>query len=99
MYASDGNLQTADGSCAAIYRLLIVVCSELYGSTTNEYRDEASFHRPMSKQDRRSEPMSGHAQAAEPSQPPYITKLQRSASRTLYQALPKSTSPPRTLIT
>ncbi|KAF2354472.1 C-type lectin-like [Trinorchestia longiramus] len=31
------------------------VCSESHGSTTNEYHDEASFHRPMSKQDRRSE--------------------------------------------
>ncbi|KAF2345985.1 hypothetical protein FHG87_023259 [Trinorchestia longiramus] len=37
--------------------------------------------------------------AAEPSQPPNIRRLKRSASRTLYQALPKSTSPPRTVIT
>ncbi|KAF2366496.1 hypothetical protein FHG87_002736 [Trinorchestia longiramus] len=28
---------------------------ESHGSTTNEYRDEASFPRPMSKQERRSE--------------------------------------------
>ncbi|KAF2352203.1 hypothetical protein FHG87_017040 [Trinorchestia longiramus] len=30
-------------------------CSESHGSTTNEYRDEASLYRPMSKQDTGSE--------------------------------------------
>ncbi|KAF2352785.1 hypothetical protein FHG87_016459 [Trinorchestia longiramus] len=30
-------------------------CSESQGFTRNEYRDEASFHRPMSKQDTGSE--------------------------------------------
>ncbi|KAF2368497.1 hypothetical protein FHG87_000749 [Trinorchestia longiramus] len=43
--------------------------------------------------------MSSHAQGAVPSQTPCIMGLQRSASRTLNQALPKSTSLPRTLIT
>ncbi|KAF2346144.1 hypothetical protein FHG87_023100 [Trinorchestia longiramus] len=32
-----------------------LLCSKSNGSTTNEYRDEASFHQSMSKQDRRSE--------------------------------------------
>ncbi|KAF2345250.1 Ribonuclease H-like domain [Trinorchestia longiramus] len=31
------------------------ICNKSHGSTTNEYRDEASFHRPMSTQDRKSE--------------------------------------------
>ncbi|KAF2361284.1 hypothetical protein FHG87_007959 [Trinorchestia longiramus] len=31
------------------------ICGESHGSTTNEYHDEASFHRPMRKQDRKSE--------------------------------------------
>ncbi|KAF2363191.1 hypothetical protein FHG87_006049 [Trinorchestia longiramus] len=43
--------------------------------------------------------MSSHAQAAVPSQPLYIMRRQRSASHTLHQALPKSTSPARTFIT
>ncbi|KAF2367265.1 hypothetical protein FHG87_001974 [Trinorchestia longiramus] len=82
-------------------------CSESHGSTTNKYRDEPSFHRPMSKQNTGSEssdqarfplrpearrrPVRCSAQAAVLSQPPYVTRLQRSVSRTLYQALPKST--------
>ncbi|KAF2365950.1 hypothetical protein FHG87_003297 [Trinorchestia longiramus] len=37
--------------------------------------------------------LSSCSEVAVPSQPPYITRLQRSVSRTLYQALPKSTSP------
>ncbi|KAF2354512.1 hypothetical protein FHG87_014733 [Trinorchestia longiramus] len=64
---------------------MAIICSELHSSTTNEYRDEASFHRPISKQDRGSESseevrfslrlevrrrlVGCHAQAAEPSQP------------------------------
>ncbi|KAF2346552.1 hypothetical protein FHG87_022692 [Trinorchestia longiramus] len=43
--------------------------------------------------------MSGHAQAAKPSQLPYIIGLQCSASHTLHQELPKSTYLLRTLIT
>ncbi|KAF2350421.1 hypothetical protein FHG87_018821 [Trinorchestia longiramus] len=43
--------------------------------------------------------MSGHAQAAVPSQLPYKIGRQRSVSQTLHQELPKSTSPPTTLIT
>ncbi|KAF2348007.1 hypothetical protein FHG87_021237 [Trinorchestia longiramus] len=43
--------------------------------------------------------MSGHAQAAVPSQLPYKIGRQRSATRTLHQELSKSTFPPRTLIT
>ncbi|KAF2350525.1 hypothetical protein FHG87_018719 [Trinorchestia longiramus] len=43
--------------------------------------------------------MSNHAQAAEPSQLPYIMRLQRSASHTLHQELPKSTYLLRTFIT
>ncbi|KAF2356492.1 hypothetical protein FHG87_012756 [Trinorchestia longiramus] len=43
--------------------------------------------------------MSGHAQAAVPSQLPYIMGLQCSASHTLHQELPKSTYLLRTLIT
>ncbi|KAF2351236.1 hypothetical protein FHG87_018008 [Trinorchestia longiramus] len=39
----------------------------------------------------RRRPVRCPAQAAVPNQPPYITKLQRSVSGTLYQALPKST--------
>ncbi|KAF2343188.1 hypothetical protein FHG87_026056 [Trinorchestia longiramus] len=66
------------------------MCSELHGCTTSEPHDEASCHRPMSKRDRRSE---------RDSQPPYIMRLQRSASQTLYPALPKSTSLSRILIT
>ncbi|KAF2353889.1 hypothetical protein FHG87_015356 [Trinorchestia longiramus] len=31
------------------------ICCESHGSTTNESRDEGSCHRPMSKQDIRSE--------------------------------------------
>ncbi|KAF2362066.1 hypothetical protein FHG87_007179 [Trinorchestia longiramus] len=31
-------------------------CRESHGSTTNEYRDEANFHRPMSKQDTKVNP-------------------------------------------
>ncbi|KAF2359459.1 hypothetical protein FHG87_009785 [Trinorchestia longiramus] len=33
----------------------ISVCSKSHSFPTNEYRDEASFHPPMSKQDRKSE--------------------------------------------
>ncbi|KAF2350309.1 hypothetical protein FHG87_018935 [Trinorchestia longiramus] len=43
--------------------------------------------------------MSGHAQAAVPSQLPYIMGQQCSASHTLHQELRKSTYPLRTLIT
>ncbi|KAF2343287.1 hypothetical protein FHG87_025957, partial [Trinorchestia longiramus] len=41
----------------------------------------------------------GSTTSAEPSQPPNIRRLQRSVSRILHQAVPKSTSTPKTLIT
>ncbi|KAF2350185.1 hypothetical protein FHG87_019059 [Trinorchestia longiramus] len=62
-------------------------CSESHGFTRNEYRDEANYHRPMSKQDTGSEssdearfplrpearcrPVRCPAQTAVSSQPPY----------------------------
>ncbi|KAF2360320.1 hypothetical protein FHG87_008925 [Trinorchestia longiramus] len=91
-----------------------LACSESHSSTTNEYRDEACFHRPMRKQDTRTESsdeathslrpearrqsMSSHVQAAEPSQPPNIKRLQPSVSRTLPSASKVNIST-RTLIT
>ncbi|KAF2368754.1 hypothetical protein FHG87_000489 [Trinorchestia longiramus] len=42
-------------ACAGCIESFLALCSESHGSTTNEYCDDASFHRPMSKQDRRSE--------------------------------------------
>ncbi|KAF2367213.1 hypothetical protein FHG87_002039 [Trinorchestia longiramus] len=74
------------------------------------YRDEANFHRPMNKQDRRSE----SSDEATTRSTTLTNEGSRSSSRvqlktlyneaatlcvTLYQALLKSTSPPGTLIT
>ncbi|KAF2352379.1 hypothetical protein FHG87_016863 [Trinorchestia longiramus] len=58
--------------------------SESHASTTNEYRDEARFHRPMSKQDRRSE-YSDEASPVTTRSTTLTNKRSRSGSRAQYK--------------
>ncbi|KAF2354696.1 hypothetical protein FHG87_014548 [Trinorchestia longiramus] len=87
--------------------------AESHSSTTNEYCNEASFHRPMNKQDRRSESSyearlrydqkpekanerscsGSRAQPTAQFRSPFLVAPTTTTPRTLYQALPESTSP------
>ncbi|KAF2346610.1 hypothetical protein FHG87_022634 [Trinorchestia longiramus] len=83
---------------------------ESHASTTNEYRDEARFHRPMNKQDRRSE-YSDEASPVTTRSSTLTNQRSRSGSRAQYKdaatlcvtdSLPNASKvniPIRTLIT